>query len=302
MRAWRVTSSKVLTLDVPRVLGIVNVTPDSFSDGGEIRTPEDAGRVARAMMEAGACGVDIGGESTRPGAVAVSSDEQIARVVPAIAAVRRAVGDEPVLTIDTTSSAVARAAMDAGADAINDVSAGMDDAAMLGLAARERRGVILMHRLRAPKGDSYSTAYADAPEYSGGVVSAVVDFLRERTDAALHAGVAREAIVLDPGLGFGKTVGQNLDLIRRSGALCAAGYPILSALSRKSFTARAAGLGDEAPPRERIHASLGLSVVHLGAGARLFRVHDVASHVQALRAALSVLAGDTGGGSGGVHG
>lgn len=291
MQVWRVAQNKLFPLDRPRVVGIVNVTPDSFSDGGDVRTPEHAARIAREMIEHGADGIDIGAESTRPGAAPVAATEQISRACPAIRAIRASIGPAPLITIDTTLSAVAEHAIDAGADAINDVSAGLDDLNMLDLAARRRCGIILMHRLRPPQNDSFSTQYQHAPDYTraGGVVRAVVDFLRSRVDAALHAGIARDAIVLDPGLGFGKSVQGNLELIARSRELCTGGLPILSAISRKSFTARAAGMPDVTPPKDRLHASIGLSIVHLTGGARLFRVHDVPSHVQALRAAWSAM-------------
>lgn len=291
---WRYAQSKpALALDAPRVLGILNVTPDSFSDGGTLRGAAHTAKVAAEMMEQGAVGVDIGGESTRPGAEAISAEEELSRVIPAIGAVRRAIGDGAVITIDTTKASVAQAALDAGADAINDISGGISDLAMLTLAARREAGVILMHRLRLPAADAYSTRYtpASVPTYSPAeaselppVVSAVRQSLATLRDAAITAGIAREAIVLDPGLGFGKSVEDNLHLIRCTSALCMLDCPILSALSRKSFTAPAAGLPPTTPPAERLFGTLGLSAGHLLAGARLFRVHDVASHVQVLGA------------------
>lgn len=273
-------------MDRPRLLAIVNVTPDSFSDGGRIATVEDAARQAADAVAAGAAGVDVGAESTRPGAARVAAPEQIRRAIPAIEAIRRAVGDEPVITIDTTRAEVARAALDAGADAINDVSGGTEDPDLLGLAAARGCGVILMHRLAPPPDDRYSHQYASEPEYGpGGVVTAVCAHLRERLGAAASAGCDAEAVMLDPGLGFGKSVEQNLALIRETPRLLEIGRPILSGVSRKSFAARAAGLDMIAPPPTRVHASIGLSVAHLHAGARVFRVHDVAEHAAALAAA-----------------
>jgi dihydropteroate synthase len=218
--------------------------------------------------------VDIGGESTRPGATRIDAAEQIRRTVPVIAAIRRELAAGPVITIDTTLAEVARAALDVGADAINDVSAGTEDPGILVLAAQRRCGLILMHRLAPPGRDVFSHQYAAPPDYSasGGVTGAVVAFLPE-------------AIVVDPGLGFGKTVEQNLELIRGTPALCELGRPVLSGVSRKSFTAKAAGIDTVRHPRERVHASVGLSVAHLFCGATIFRVHDVREHVEALRAA-----------------
>lgn len=289
-QTWRLSHSREWTLNQPRVLGILNVTPDSFSDGGLHVDTTDALRAAERMLALGADGLDIGGESTRPGAQRIDTHEQIRRVVPVIHALRARLGDSWALTIDTTLAPVAQAALDAGADAINDISAGADDPDMIPLAASRACGIVLMHRLRMPARDSYSTAYIHAPEYPGGVLASVQNFLMERSENAMRAGIRQECILLDPGLGFGKSVEQNLELIRRTPRLLESGFPVLSAVSRKSFTARAAGLPDQSPPTNRVHASVGLSVAHLHAGARIFRVHDVAEHVQALRAAWACLA------------
>lgn len=296
---WRVSARASWVMDRPRVLAIVNVTPDSFSDGGTITSPDDAARAAMAAITAGAAGLDVGGESTRPGAERVPPDEQIRRVVPAVAAIRREVGDGPVISIDTTRAEVARAALDAGADAINDVSGGTEDPGLLPLAATRRCGVILMHRLAPPPSDSYSHEYATQPDYgTSGVTAGVIAHLRERLAAAVVLGCEAEAVMLDPGLGFGKSVEQNLELIRQTGRLLEIGRPILSGVSRKSFTARAAGLDMALAPATRVHASVGLSVLHLHTGARVFRVHDVAEHVAALTAAWSAMGSAAGGGGG----
>jgi dihydropteroate synthase len=287
---WRVGRLKVWALDQPRVLGIVNVTPDSFSDGGRWPEATAAAEHALRLLGEGADGVDVGGESTRPGARSVSEAEQIARVVPTIAALRARVGDGPVITIDTTRSAVARAALDAGADGINDVSGGTDDEAMVALAAERGCGLVLMHRLAPPSDESYSDRYGQAgqrprPAY-GDVVAEVGAWLAMRAEAAMRAGVAREAIALDPGLGFGKDVGQNLALIARGAELARQGFAVMSGASRKSFTARRQ---PPEPPEDRVWASLGLSVAHLSTGARVFRVHDVAAHRRGLDAAWAAL-------------
>ena len=281
----------------PRILAILNLTPDSFSDGGlHLGRGEPGwaawaeGALAEGAGGRGADGFDIGGESTRPGAQPVAPAEQIARVLPALVAIRAAVGMGPIITIDTTSAEVARAALDAGADAVNDVSAGLDDAAMLPLIAERGCGVILMHRLRLPRADVYSHQYADpaGPKPVGGdVVAAVRSVLGERLASALAAGVPAESVLLDPGLGFGKTAEQNLELLERTGELLALGRPILSGLSRKSFTARFASAsgGDVTalPPAMRDEASAMLSRRHWAAGASIFRVHNVALTRAALR-------------------
>jgi dihydropteroate synthase len=290
---WRISPAKSLDLSPgaePKIIGILNVTPDSFSDGGRWTALDAAVTQAERMLAEGAVGIDVGGESTRPGAQRVPVDEQVRRVVPVIEAVRKRVGTQPIITVDTTRAHVARAALDAGADAVNDVSGGDEDPALLPLAAQRNRGVILMHRATTPELDSYSTAYGKPGERpaptpaSGDIVAEVKTRLLALAQRAVAAGVAWESIVLDPGLGFGKTVEQNLELIRRTGELVALGRPILSGLSRKSFTARAAGLPDDAllpPPAQRLDATVVLSRGHREAGARLFRVHDVKEHVQA---------------------
>lgn len=288
--AWRLANARSLSLDRPRIVAIVNCTPDSFSDGGALDAPGAALAHCLACLEAGADALDIGGESTRPGAAPVPPAEQQRRVVPLIAALRSRGVDAP-LSIDTTSAQVARAALDAGADAINDVSGALDDPEMLPLVAERGAGVILMHRLRAPAQDQYSHSYSKTPDYdaaAGGVVGVVRSFLAERAAAATEAGVARGSIVLDPGLGFGKSVEQNFLLIRRTPELADLRYPLLSAASRKSFIGAATGVER---PAERIHGSVAISIAHFLMGVRLFRVHDVTAHAQALRAAAAVRAG-----------
>jgi dihydropteroate synthase len=279
---WNVGDGKGIALDRPRIIAILNVTPDSFHDGGVLTDAYAAVAAARKAVADGADALDIGGESTRPGAQRVPADEQVRRTMPVIQAIRRAGGPLATIpiSIDTTLGSVARAALDAGADAINDVSAGTEDEGMFALAAERRAGLILMHRLRPPGDDSYSTQYAQPPRYDD-VVAAVRGFLAAR--AAIERGVSREAIVIDPGLGFGKTVEQNLELIRRTRELAALGFPMLSALSRKSFTGAYGGLRDSTP-QDRLPPTLELSVAHLHAGALLFRVHDVAAHAKALAA------------------
>jgi dihydropteroate synthase len=259
-------------------MAILNATPDSFYAGSRHPTLETA---ERAIAD-GAVILDIGPESTRPGAEPVPDEEQVRRAVPLIKAIR-GTNSAVAITIDTTSAEVARAALDAGADAINDVSAGRDDPGMFALAAARRCGIVLMHRLAPPRRDTYSDRYEGgaAPAYTD-VVEEVRDFLRERAGAAMGAGVARESIVLDPGLGFGKTVEQNMELIRRTAEIGALGFPVLSGLSRKSFVGRVT-LGRDSTPEERLGGTLALSGEHLAAGASILRVHDVREHARLLR-------------------
>lgn len=286
---WKINPQRVIDLDHPFLMGILNITPDSFADGGELDSVSGAVERARAIVDEGGDGLDIGGESTRPGAARVSAAEQIARVVPVIEGIRRA-GIVLPITIDTTRSEVAKASLDAGGDAINDVSAGMEDDGMLVLAGDRGCGIVLMHRVVEPGDDRYSDEYEQRPidAEDVGVVGHVVEGLKARRDAALAAGVDPGCIVLDPGLGFGKDVGQNLALIRGTGELARLGHPVMSALSRKSFVGRVS-LGRDSDPSERLAGTLGLSVMHLMMGARIFRVHDVGVHRQALDAAWAAM-------------
>jgi dihydropteroate synthase len=257
-------------------MGIVNATPDSFSDGGLFPSTDALVGHALRLEEEGACIIDVGGESTRPGAEHVGEAEQIERTVPVIESLRAC--SNVLMSIDTTRSAVAAAAVDAGANIINDVSAGRDDERMLPLAADRACGLILMHRLVRPADDSYSTRYDKPPEYED-VVDDVRRFLHERCVAAEAAGNAHESIVVDPGLGFGKTVSQNYQLIHRTAELADCGCPVLGAASRKSFVGAASGVEE---PRDRMIGSVAVSVIQYLAGVRLFRVHDVAAHREAL--------------------
>lgn len=284
---WKIAPRRVVSIGHPFLVGILNVTPDSFSDGGELNSVELAVDRARAMVDDGADMLDTGGESTRPGAARVEIDEQIRRVVPVIEAMRTA-GITVPISVDTTQGLVASAAIDAGADAINDVSAGGDDSEMFTLASDRKCGLILMHRAALPEVDQYSDQYDQSGRPIGDdVVGLVVSALAKSRNAAMAAGVDAANIVLDPGLGFGKDVGQNLELIRSTQALAELGHPVMSALSRKSFVGRLS-LGRDSDPSERLAGTLALSVLHLQAGARLFRVHDVLAHRQALDAAWAL--------------
>ncbi|MEO0484189.1 MAG: dihydropteroate synthase [Planctomycetota bacterium] len=283
---WRVRADLNLTLDRPRLMAILNVTPDSFADGGQLTSPSLAADAAQRAADEGADVLDIGAESTRPGARRIDASEQIRRAAPAIEAIRAAGVSLPI-SIDTTRTEVARAALDAGADAVNDVSGGTEDAGLLPLIAERGAGVILMHRAAAPPEDQYSDRFNTEPDFGlAGVVAYVRTALGGYLDRARAAGIDADAIVLDPGLGFGKSVQQNLDLIRGTPDLLTLGRPVLSALSRKSFVGRVS-LDRDSAPSERLAGTLACSVRHWGLGARLFRVHDVAPHREALAAAAA---------------
>ncbi len=277
---WQLAHGKSLDLTEPKVVAILNITPDSFADGGQYNTPAKAIERARQCAEEGAQVLEVGGESTRPGADRISAEEQLARILPVIEGIRREL-PEILISVDTTRSAVAKRAIEAGAHIINDVSAGQEDEAILTLGAKTGAGLVLMHRLRPPGEDSFSDQYASAPEYTD-VVGIVRTYLEDRVQAAVARGVREDAVVIDPGLGFGKSVEQNLELIRRTAELCSIGRAVMSAASRKSFIGRV-GLGRESEPAERLGGSVAVTVMHALAGAQLFRVHDVAAHAQALR-------------------
>lgn len=282
-RGWQVGGGRCVELDCARIMAIVNVTPDSFSDGG--LHLDAAAAIDRALqcVDEGADIIDIGGESTRPGAVRIDEQEQIRRVVPVIEGLVSQ--RDVIISVDTTLSAVAANALDAGAHIVNDVSAGLEDPEMLAMVAQRRAGYVLMHRLAAPGDDSYSDAYERSPEY-GDVVGEVGAFLAERLDAAQASGIADESIVVDPGLGFGKSIEQNIALMRSMDAFDRLGAGVLSAASRKSFVGRLSGESDAA---KRQGGSVAVSIFHWMAGVRLFRVHDVKLHREAL-AMVSALA------------
>jgi dihydropteroate synthase len=274
---WR-TARRTILLDRPCVLGILNVTPDSFSDGGLLPTVEEAVRAGQALREAGADVLDVGGESTRPGAGAPDEATELHRVVPVVERLAAEVG-VPV-SVDTRRSRVAVAALDAGAEIVNDVSALTHDPGMAALVAARGAGVVLMHMRGTPRTMDAEASYAD-------VAVEVAAELAARRDAALAAGIPREAIVLDPGLGFAKTVEQNYALVNRLETLVALGQPVLVGPSRKRFLGAATGR----PVHERDAATAAACVAARLRGARLFRVHDVRAAREALAVADAVLAG-----------
>lgn len=290
---WRVGRGRWIPLDRPCVMAVINSTPDSFFAASRAVTVGAALRRAESAVAEGADILDIGGESTRPGASRVREDEQIERVVPVILAVREH-ADERVaripISVDTTLPRVAQAALEAGADVVNDVSGATEAGGeMLGVAAEAGAGLVLMHRLVSPESDSYSDRYEREPAYRD-VVAEVRDALAARAAAAEAAGVSGACLVLDPGLGFGKSVAQNLDLVRRTDELLRVGYPVLSAASRKSFVGRVSRPDvEQTSPEERLPGSLAFSVAHLAFGARVFRVHDVGAQRAALDAAWAIV-------------
>ena len=248
-------------------MGIVNVTPDSFSDGGVHLDPDDAVAAARRMVEEGAAIVDVGGESTRPGHEPVSLDEELRRVVPVLERL-----DGVPVSVDTSKAEVARRALAVGAELVNDVTALRADPAMAELVAESGAWVCMMH-------------WGKQPDYTD-VVSDVVAFLEERLRFAVDAGIDEERIVLDPGIGFGKTVEQNFELVRRLPELVALGRPVLVGFSRKSSLGRI--LGDADAKTGPLSASLAAAVTAYERGATILRVHDVRSHVEALTVAAAV--------------
>lgn len=286
---WRVGPQRILALDHPCIMGVLNITPDSFSDGGQHERVEAAVEAGLRMIRDGAGMLDVGGESTRPGAERVPADLQISRVTPVIRALRKA-GVETPLSVDTTLAAVARAALDAGADAVNDVSAGLEDTSLFSLVAERGAGLVLMHRVAPPSEDQYSTAYDREPVYpteQGGVVGCVRAFLRARHLAALRTGIARDTIALDPGLGFGKSVAQNYELVARVGEIVVPGDVIVAGASRKSFIGAVSG---ETEPRDRVWGSVAAAVALVLHGAHVIRAHDVKQHAAALDVAARIRA------------
>jgi len=260
-----------------RIMGIVNVTPDSFSDGGQYLDAAAALAHARELEAEGAAILDVGGESTRPGAEPVAAQEELRRVVPVIEALADG-GTQAQISIDTVKLTVAEAAVDAGASYVNDVTAFRHDPELAGFVADSRLDCCLMHMRGEPR------TMQDDPRYDD-VVSDVKAFLEERMAFAVAAGVREERIQLDPGIGFGKTDAHNLELLRRLDELVALGRPVLVGVSRKSFLGRIAGR----PVDERLAATLAANVLAFANGATVFRVHDVAPLRDALTVAAATL-------------
>jgi dihydropteroate synthase len=257
-------------------MGVVNVTPDSFSDGGVNFDPADAVASARRMLGEGAVIVDVGGESTRPGSGGVSLDEELRRVVPVLEALQGL----PV-SIDTTKAQVAARALELGAELVNDVTALRTDPELAGVVAEGGAYLCLMHMQGEPR------TMQDDPRYDD-VVADVARFLEERLAFAVSQGIREELICLDPGIGFGKTVEHNFELLRRLDELTALGRPVMVGISRKSSLGKI--MGDPDAKTGTMAASVGAAVLAYERGASIFRVHDVHEHVEALAAARAVVA------------
>jgi dihydropteroate synthase len=246
-----------------RIMGIINVTPDSFSGGSTIVPPAQAVEAAAAMVDEGADLVDVGGESTRPGAAAVPEDEEVRRVVPVIEAIKRELSVR--VSVDTMKARVARLAIEAGADMVNDVSS-LSDPAMASVVRDLRVPLILMHMRGTPRTMQADTEYVD-------LLSSLVGFLRKRVERAIAAGVADDKIVVDPGLGFGKSAAGNLRILRELPTLRSVGRPILVGASRKAFI----GTALDVPVAERLEGSLAVAALAAWQGAQIVRAHDVAA-------------------------
>jgi dihydropteroate synthase len=263
----------------PLVMGILNVTPDSFHDGGRFAGVDAALHQAEVMVEQGADWIDIGGESTRPGAPPVSAEDELSRVIPVLRAVRRAHPALPI-SIDTAKAAVAGPALAEGATAINDVSA-LGDPELAPVVARAGCQLMLMHMRGTPR------TMQQAPQYDD-VVAEVRSFLLERVALAERAGVARDRLWIDPGIGFGKTVEHNLALLRELPSLVACGLPVLVGASRKSFIGRVLGLPDTV---DRLEGSLAVATLSCWLGAAMLRVHDVQATRRAVEMAWALRGG-----------
>ena len=267
-------------------MGVVNVTPDSFSDGGLFLDADAAVEHGRRLAREGADILDVGGESTRPGAGPVAADEELRRVLPVVErlAADSGPGDAVRISIDTTKADVAQAALEAGAAIVNDVSAFRFDPELAGVVADSAADCCLMHMLGEPRTMQQDPRYDD-------VVSDVKAFLEERLGFATDEGIAEERVWLDPGIGFGKTVEHNLELLRRLGEIVAIGRPVVIGTSRKSFLGKLAGGRDEG---ERLPGTIATNVLALERGATVFRVHDVAQNADALAVAAATFRLDVG--------
>jgi dihydropteroate synthase len=282
-RGWRCRDRTLTLGERTLVMGIVNVTPDSFTDGGMYLTTDDAVRHGARLVDEGADVLDVGGESTRPGAEPVDVVEELRRVIPVIEGLTEMQQTTPI-SIDTRKPEVARAALEAGARIVNDVTASRDGA-MLEAVADTDAGIVLMHMLGEPQ------TMQDDPRYDD-VVAEVHEFLRERIEAAVFAGIAEERVCVDPGIGFGKNVEHNLALLRSVSALRLLGAAVMVGASRKRFIGVLTGAED---PADRLEGSLAAAVLAASLGADVVRVHDVAPTVRALRVADAIVRGPSGG-------
>ncbi|HEY4894720.1 MAG TPA: dihydropteroate synthase [Solirubrobacteraceae bacterium] len=276
--------------DPYRLMGVINATPDSFSDGGLFLDADAAVAQAIRLAGEGADILDVGGESTRPGAEPVALEEELRRVLPVVEGIAASLPDGPQISIDTTKAAVARRALESGATLVNDVSAFRADPEMAATVAAAGADCCLMHM----RGEPRTMQRGGGPQYDD-VVEEVGAFLHERLEYAMGEGIASERIMLDPGIGFGKTAQHNLELLRRLDELVALGRPIVIGTSRKAFIGRvsAAARGREEPaaPSERLGGTIATNVLAFERGARVFRVHDVGPVGDALALAAATLTG-----------
>ncbi len=270
---------KDVTIDLyqPLLVGILNVTPDSFSDGGQFVDVESAMEHALRLIEEGAGMIDVGGESTRPGATRISEAEQIKRVVPVIERIREQ-SNIPI-SVDTTLAKVASAAIYAGANVINDVASGTEDEAIFALASNSGAGLVLMHRRLPPERDIYSHQYDKAPE-SENIVADICSWLLQRVEVAKSHGVHPEQIALDPGLGFGKSVEQNWQIVHQAEQFVRLGFPVYMGASRKSFIGATYNIEE---PKARDEASVEVAKRMALQSAHIFRVHNVKMHGELLQ-------------------
>ncbi|MFB6356574.1 MAG: dihydropteroate synthase [bacterium] len=263
--------NRLLPDQSPGIVGILNITPDSFYDGGEYNEVEEAVSRATAMVDCGVDAIDVGGESTRPGAKEVSNEEEISRVVPVIRGIREAELTIPI-SIDTSSARVARQALEAGADIVNDVTALRNDAGMGEVIAEFDVPVVLMHMQGTPR------TMQDNPQYDDVIVD-LIEFFRDRVEEALTNGIREEQIIMDPGIGFGKTQEHNREIFKKIDRFEKLGLPVMMGHSRKSFLEPITGK----PARDRLSATLAVSSYLYECGVDFIRVHDVPEHVDAYR-------------------
>ena len=272
---WKIGGNVIDLTNRALIMGVLNVTPDSFSDGGEFLTAEAAVNHGLAMAQNGADIIDIGGESTRPGSMRVASEEEMERVLPVIEQLARTI--TLPISIDTSKTQVARAAIERGATIINDITGGRDPE-MFALAAEEQAALIIMHMQGTPETMQRAPTYAD-------VVGEVTDFFRQRYEAAIRSGIDPLCIAFDPGIGFGKTVAHNLDLLANLSRLQVEHRPLVVGVSRKSFLGKISG-----QPDGRESATVAMTSLLRERGAHILRVHDVAANAQALRATEALIA------------
>ena len=276
---WKCKNKTVVLGKRTLVMGILNTTPDSFSDGGDFATPSAAVERALEMESQGADIIDIGGESTRPGAAPVSESEEIRRTAPIIGKIRE--HSDILISIDTTKAAVAFQALEAGAQIVNDISALEADEKMIGIVKKSQAGAVLMHRKGSPK------TMQENPNYEN-VVKDVRTYLNRRAKACIQLGITPNQLVIDPGIGFGKTTAHNLELLRRLPKLAECGYPTLVGASRKNFIGQTTG---RAIPQERLGGNLGVAAWAVLHGAHILRVHDIIDTCDACRLLDTLLAG-----------